>query len=365
MFLLQVTYLKESDPTAAIVAFIVLALLVTYLVVSNIAKHGIGGTGFSSGSKTPRAHFSKGVLRKAAATYGLDQAQTHLLEHIFKKAQVTNPELALANAEVLDRHFKRGIRDIESTSDTEAEADENKALLFSIRATVDSVLGSGTKMVSTRKLPDGQAAVLTGPKGETYPIRIMSAKGDRLLADAPRSSIGAPLRFPRGTRLGVSFYSKTSQGYRFDTKVQGMTESPRGLILELSHSDRVAPLPNRGHRRREVSIACYFALVQILQRAQGKKTVRETIVDDRKSMGTIVDISAGGCAIKSSAAVRTGEYLKIEFDDDRGKTLAAFGRIVRTNKTGGIGGIMHIQFLKTTRKTLNNIYAVVYGYEQD
>jgi len=249
MFPLQVSYLKESDPTAAIAIIIVLGILVTILAITNIAKHGIGGTGFShGGGKVPRAHFSKGALRKAAAAFGLDQAQTHLLEQVFKKAQVVNPEMALTNAEVLDRHFKRGIRDIESNSDTEAEADENKALLFSIRATVDSVLGSGTKIVSTRKLPDGQAAVLTGPKGETYPIRIMSAKGDRLLADAPRSSIGAPLRFPRGTKLGVSFYSKTSQGYRFDTKVQGMTESPRGPILEFSHSDRVTPLPNRGHR---------------------------------------------------------------------------------------------------------------------
>ncbi len=82
-------------------------------------------------------------------------------------------------------------------------------------------------------------------------------------------------------------------------------------------------------------------------------------------MGTIMDVSAGGCAIKSAAAIRTGEYLKVDFDDSQGRTLAVLGRTVRTNKSSGIGGIMHIQFMKVPRRALNAINAMVYGYDQD
>ncbi|MFA6506605.1 MAG: flagellar brake protein [Treponemataceae bacterium] len=365
-FPLQVSYLKESDPQTAIILFGVLGILVAILIVLNISKNGIGSTGGRSGGglKT-RSHFSRWALKKTAAAYGLDSVQTSFLEHIFRKAQVNDPESTLMNPEILDRHFKKAFREIESSAETEAAAEEGKTTLFSIRTTVESAYGSSTRVISTRKLPDGMAAVLTGAKGETYPTRVLTAKGEKLLIEAPKNGVGTVIKFSRGTKFSLSFYTKSSQGYRFDTKAQGTEMTPKGPALELSHSDRVAPLPNRRHRRKEARISCYFSAVQILQRTQGRKIVKETIVDERRAMGTIVDISAGGCALKSAGAIRTGEYIKVEFDDSQGRPLAAFGRIVRTNKTGSVGGVMHIQFLKTTRKTLNAINATVYGYEQE
>lgn len=365
-FPLQVSYFKESDPQTAIILFGVLGVLVAILVVLNISKNGIGSTGFKSGGggKT-RAHFSRWALKKTASAYGLDAPQTTFLEHVFRKAQVTDPESTLMNPEVLDRHFKKAFREIESTAETEAAAEEEKSVLFSIRTTVEAAYGSGARVISTRKLPDGMAAVLTGTKGETYPTRVLSAKGEKLLIEAPKNNVGTVIKFSRGAKLSLSFYTKSSQGYRFDTKAQGTQMTPKGPALELTHSDKVAPLPNRRHRRKETRISCYFSAVQVIQRTQGRKIVKETIVDERRSMGTIVDISAGGCALKSAGAIRTGEYVKVEFDDAQGRPMAAFGRIVRTNKTGSVGGVMHIQFLKTTRKTINAINATVYGYEQE
>lgn len=363
-FPLQVSYFKESDPQTAIILFAVLGVLISILVVLNISKHGVGSAGSGAGGGG-RSRFSRWALKKAASSYSLDSDQTSLLERVFRKAQVTDPESTLANAELLDRHFKRAFRDIEANAETEAASEEEKSVLFSIRAAVDSAQGASARVVSTKKLPDGMAAVLIGPKGETYPTRVISAKGEKLLVEAPKNAVGTTVKFPRGTKLSLSFYTKSSQGYRFDTKAQGTDTTPKGPAVELLHSDRVAPLPNRRHRRKETRISCFFSLVQILQRTQGRKIVKETIVDERRAMGTIVDISAGGCALKSAAAIRTGEYVKVEFDDAQGRSMAAFGRIVRTNKTGAVGGVMHIQFLKTTRKTLNTINSTVYGYDQE
>lgn len=362
LFPLQTVYFKESDPRTATIFLAILGVLIAILVINNIARNGIGGGSLGS---APRSRFSRWALRKAAAGYGLEATQTALLERVFRKAQVLEPETTLANQELLDRHFKRAYKDIEESAETEAIADEEKALLFSIRSAVDQAHSSSARVVSTRKLPAGLTAMLTGPKGETYPTKIISAKGDRLLVEAPKNAIGTSIKIPRGTKLTFSFYTKSSQGYRFESKALSSEVTPQGPALELSHSDRVSPLPNRRYRRKEARISCYFSLVQILQRMKGRKVVKETIVDERRALGTIMDISAGGCAIKSSAAFRTGEYVKIEFDDHAGKTLAAFGRIVRTNRTGSVGGVMHIQFLKTTRKAINTINAIVYGYEQE
>ncbi len=363
-FPLQVSYFKESDPKTAIILFVVLGVLIAILIVLNISKNGIASAGMGSGRKA-RPRFSRWALKRATSSYGLDSAQTGFLEHVFRKAQVTDPESTMENLEVLDRHLKRAFHEIESNAETEAASEEEKSMLFSIRSAVDAAKGSAERIVTTRKLPDGLAAVLTGPKKETYPTRIISAKGEQLLIEAPKDAVGTTIKFARGTKLNLSFYTKSSQGHRFDSKAVGTVALPSGEAIALAHSERIAPLPSRRHPRREARISCYFSLVQILQRAQGRKTIKETIVDDRRSMGTIVDISAGGCAIKSAAALRTGEYVKLEFDDAQGRVMAAFGRVVRTNKTGAVGGVMHIQFLKTTRKTLNAINATVYGYDQE
>jgi hypothetical protein len=364
--LLQVSYLRESDPTLAIILFGIICVLIAVSVIYNFSKHGIGSTGLTTGRlKKAPIRFSGWALRKVAASYGLDSTQTALLDKVFRKAQVSDPKTTLSNPEVVDRHFKRAYREIETTAETEAESENQKTVLFSIRTAVDSTQNSQTRVVSTRRLPDGLAAVLTGGKGETYPVRILSAKGERLLIEAPRSSIGTPVKFSRGAKLTLSFYTKSSQGYRFETRALNMDSTPKGPALELAHTDHVASLPNRRHKRKETRISCYFSLVQIIQHQQGRKIVKETIVDERRAMGTIVDVSVGGCAIKSAAAFRTGEYAKVEFNDSQDRPMAAFGRIVRTNKTGSVGGVMHMQFLKTTRKALNAINATVYGYDAE
>jgi hypothetical protein len=365
-FPLQSVYLQESDPTAAVIVLSILGVLITVLVVSNIAKNGIAtssGMGARSGGGARR--FSRWALRRSAGSYGLDRDQTDLLESVFRDAGVTDPEVTLANPAVLDRHFKRAYRDIEKTAETEEIAEENKSLLFSIRNTIESTQGNSAKISSSRRLSDNMAATLGSLKGETYPIRIITAKGDQLIVECPRSAVGTPLKFSRGAKINLSFYAKSSQGYRFETRVLGVIDTPRGPALQLAHSEKVASLPNRRHKRKQSRLSCFFSLVRIEERTVGKKTEKRTIVDDRRSLGTIMDISAGGCSIKSSAAMPTGGYLKLEFDDPHDRTMAALGRIVRTNRTGSIGGVMHIQFVKVPRRTLNVINAMVYEYDQD
>ncbi|GAB1481610.1 hypothetical protein MASR2M78_04250 [Treponema sp.] len=357
---LQVSYLEESDPRAALILFSVVGIGIVILIILNIRKNGIGG-----GSGSAPRRFSRWAFKRTAASYGLDSIQTNFLESVLRKSNVVDPDATLANAGLLDRYFKRSYRDIDATADTEAVAEENKAILFSIREAIESTQGVSAKVSSTRRLPDGMAANLTSPKGESHPVRIISAKGEQIVIDTPRSAIGTPLRFSKGTKLTLSFYAKSSQGYRFETRVVGQTETARGPALELAHSDKVVSLPNRRHRRKETRLSCFFSLVRIEERRVGKKIEKKSMVDERRSMGTIMDISAGGCSIKSAAAMPTGAYLKIEFDDIQGRTLAALGRIVRTNKAGSIGGIMHIQFAKVPRRTRNAICAIVFSYDQD
>jgi hypothetical protein len=86
------------------------------------------------------------------------------------------------------------------------------------------------------------------------------------------------------------------------------------------------------------------------------------VVDKRRLTGTIMDISIGGCSIKTNVSIPSGTLLKIEcsYDD---MNIATLGQVLRTNRTG-MSTIMHIKFLRVPKRSLNTINALVYEYAE-
>jgi len=129
--------------------------------------------------------------------------------------------------------------------------------------------------------------------------------------------------------------------------------------LQLAHSKQLKKLSQRRFRRKHAAIPCNFFFVYA--ESGGKKLV----VDKRRLTGNIMDISAGGCSIRTKMQMSGGTRLKIEFfQGDSGVSVAALGQVLRTNRSG-INTIMHIKFLKVPRKSMNTINAFVYEYDDD
>ena len=85
------------------------------------------------------------------------------------------------------------------------------------------------------------------------------------------------------------------------------------------------------------------------------------VVDKRKFTGSVLDVSIGGCSIKTNSLVRAGQRLKIEFTREDDSVVVALGEVLRTERSG-TSTIMHVKFLKVPRKSLNSINAMVYDY---
>jgi len=97
-----------------------------------------------------------------------------------------------------------------------------------------------------------------------------------------------------------------------------------------------------------------------VEEGKGKKP-GEMTMDKRRFAGNIMDISIGGCSIKTAVPVNNGQKLKIEFTREDDSIVAALGEVLRTNRTG-TDTILNIKFLKVPRKSLNSINAMVYEY---
>jgi hypothetical protein len=118
------------------------------------------------------------------------------------------------------------------------------------------------------------------------------------------------------------------------------------------------PAP-RKFKRAPAAINCAFAFV-FEGETDARKRRPKLVVDPRRFTGTILDISAGGCSLRTAAAIRAGSLLKLE----AGKPgILCLGQVVRINRAGAADSLTHIKFLKVPRRSFNTINALVFGYD--
>jgi hypothetical protein len=362
------TYFKEDDPMGAMILLGSIGTIVVVALIVNFIKNGIGESpirGSRKGSGVHERRFSIFQIRKIAATYGFDKDQSKLLEYVFKADGVSNPEMVMQNVNSLDRHFKRAYKNIERRGESEEEVQEFLYTLFSIRNTVEAAQGgSGSAASSTRKISENMTAVLSAGPDRTYPVRIRSSKGNNLLVECPKNAVGTPVKFPRGTPVNLAFFTRSSKGFSFATQVLGTVSTPYGPVLQLAHSTKSTAMAQRRFKRKEVFISCDFWLVRIQEQKTGRKIEKKMVVEPRPYGGTVMDISAGGCALKTSSIIPVGSRIKLSFTNAEDFRIAALGQVMRTNRGAGLGIIMHIKFLKITRKSLNAVNAMVFEYDK-
>jgi hypothetical protein len=116
----------------------------------------------------------------------------------------------------------------------------------------------------------------------------------------------------------------------------------------------------RRYIRKEASISCNCSLVNEVDIKQNGKTVKKLVLTHTVFQGTIINISAGGCAIKSSLKIKAGIKLKIDFTLGKSKA-AVLGEIIRINRDVA-GSIFHIRFLQVLPKSFCVINAFIFDY---
>jgi hypothetical protein len=339
---------------AGIGIVVVLLLILNYLKNSNkvdaLNKTAVGDEG--------QRKFSVFTFRRIVANLGLDKEQTNMLEFVLRCDNVTDLVRSFESPMLLDKHFKKAFRLIERTSISHDEMNNRLSVLFATRNIIENKANS-VSTTSTREIPESTAAVLA--VGDVnYPTRVISSKGDSLIVENPLSSTGEPLDLQKGSLVAVSFFPEPNKGFAVDSRVLGTTETIDGHhVLQLVHSGQIKKLSKRRFRRRHTVITTAFYFVN-MEDGKNKKDMLMT-VDKRRFAGNIMDISIGGCSVKTSVPVNSGQKLKIEFTREDDSIIAALGEVLRTTRVG-TDTIMNIKFLKVPRKSLNTINAMVYEY---
>jgi c-di-GMP-binding flagellar brake protein YcgR len=297
------------------------------------------------------------AMRRLIDDIGLNHEQAKMLKFVFKTDEVSDPQRSLVSPALLDQHFRRAYRLLDQPSDNNEETQHKLAVLFSTRNILENA--SIGIITSTRQIKEDTKLTISHAK-EKYNVTVHSSvKNEFLTVDAPKNVLGSRIKIAKGSNVKVLFFSKTNKSYTFETSVLGFVTLHGHHVMQLAHTNNINFLSKRRFRRRQTLIACFMFLVYT--EVSGKK--QRLIVDKRRISGNIVDISIGGCSIKSTIPVKVGVKFKIEFIQGEDKA-AAFGQVLRTNKTG-IYHVIHIKFLRLTQKSMNQINAFVYDYAQE
>jgi hypothetical protein len=356
----QYNYFEKPDPTAtyiglAVFAAIALVLIFyTSIVKKNRAKRG--------GKK----RFKKGAFKRQAAKVGLSKKQTKNIENLLKTHNVENPMRVFDNSAVLDSVIANKLNSLENAKAPPAEKEKIKYELFQLKRLIERSEMLSRVLNSTRQLRLSTKIELTHDNLHKYET-IISANLKKMFAvEVPKNDAQRPVRWPKGTKLVITYLRDDNEIYTFNSRVLGYSTVNKVTTMLLAHAQNVKQSQNRMNRRKELDRPVYFYPVVIVESGSGRKKEKKAVVQqNRRHLGTLLDVSAGGCSIKSSFLFNPGALTRVDFETGYKSQAKALGKIQRIRKTEGKGGIMHIQFTRVSRNNMNKIQSFVYGYTDE
>jgi hypothetical protein len=310
--------------------------------------------------------FSGLTLRSIARNYDLSKEQTKMLEYVFTKDGVSRPREVLADVSAMDRHFKRAYQSIaRKTGRAADDAEVQKQLyqLFSTRNAIEAAPAS-LQHASAPEIGYGTEVVLN-VNGKTYPLKVDTVRGEVIMVECPVNPLGQPLRFQKGTHADLNYFNNMNHGFLQPCRILDVVTAPKKPpILQLLPQGRPKTLFKRKNRRRQVNISCEFWVVTITKTGSGSRAQTTMSVGNRKFVGEILDISPGGCSIRTRGLLKPGLRLKISLEEKK-QNAVVLGQVLRINRGSSITSFVHVKFIKASLKALNIINAVVYRYNED
>ncbi len=351
-------FFTEPDPLDGVIFGGIFIVLVFIAVI---------GTRISA--KTQRTdsggpvRFSRFAFRRAARKTGLNRFQIRLLERLARQQGIAEPKRLLTSRHQLDRAIRRGLRTIDSMDISETEQQQRRFHLLDLRRTLDRIRPEkGETIENTAQLRSGNTLTLITETKAQYDCRLTANAESMLVLEAPKTPGGETIVWDKKTPLKVTFRGGDGTLYGFRSHVLGYRKQRASHQLFIAHSETVRSVQKRKSPRREFRRPAYFYPIRVVQSGRGRNAKREAIVDDsRRDLGTIEDISAGGCALRVRGALKKGSLIKLSFEMERGSPVAVYGK-VRGVDAGYRGNLMHIMFTRVSRANMASILEYVYGY---
>ncbi|MCX7031969.1 MAG: PilZ domain-containing protein [Spirochaetes bacterium] len=344
----------QGTQTNVIWFVVIFGVVVVALLVGAIVSRTRRG-------RTPEEmrRYSRHLFRRTAKSMGLTTVQAETLERLVAATKIRQPFLVFSSPALLDDVLRRGLYSVEANrAGPEEEREARKAVIFGIKQALERNARRGAVLRSTHLVKPGQVVAVGTESGGKFQSRVVSNMKDFLTILAPAAD---GTRWPRGTPVDIYFWREGDAGYTFRSKVLGYDTVKGTSCVLVQHTKTLRKEQRRRARRKELMRACFYYPVRIAD-AGGQR--RAIIEHNLRALGTVVDLSTGGCAIQTMSPFEPGRLVMVEFDIERKTPIRAFGKVRGVRRSGPRGGVMHVMYTRVTRQYLNRICEFVYDFSK-
>ncbi len=348
----EIQFFAQPDPAQTRLTLIVFGAIVLVGTIAALLNSRRGG----SGGKR-----AVGLGRQAKRA-GLTPDQRRALKDLVRTLGLQNPQRLLTNSPYLNHALRQRMDQIDLADLPEAERERQKALLFSVKRTIENAQSSVRVLPSSRHIRIGQAVQVRSAEGDRHDSMVASNVHNGLGIELPYARRGPSMSYRKGTVLQISFVDEHDRMYAFKARVIGFNNVRGASIMFVEHATSIRQTQKRRSPRRAYDRPCYFYPVTVLTTGRGRKQKTQAFVNkNRRIFGRFEDLSAGGCAIRTQVALPKGNILKIDFEGADGTPLSVYGMVRAVEHQRARGRLMHIKFTRVSRKHLNQIQSYVYG----
>jgi len=350
----DIQFFAVPDSNSNRITLIVLGVVVIIGVFGALINRRQGGRGRKGGSR--------GGLNRHAKKLGLTSEQRKALKNLATSLNLQNPERILTNSTYLNHALRRRIDQLDVSDDPEAQREQEKSLLFSVKRTVQNATLKLRVMPSSRQVRIGQLVTIHTAEGTSHESLVTSNVHNGLGIEVPYARRGSSMDWKKGTSLQVSFVVDQDRMFSFRTRVVGYNKAGGASVMYLAHATNIRQSQKRRSPRREYDRPCYFYPVTVIAVGKGRKAKKQAFVNkNRRIFARFEDLSAGGCALRTQVPLTAGSIIKIDFEGTDGTSISVFGRVRGVDRNRARGRLMHIMFTRVSRKNLNQIQSYVYG----
>ncbi|MAG13858.1 MAG: hypothetical protein CMN78_04620 [Spirochaetales bacterium] len=352
-------YVQSADSTTIIAAVVIIGSIFLLLIIGGF----ITSRRERRPSAQPHQKFRKVTFRRRASKAGLSRAQTHTLESIIRMGSVRRPCLLLTNSRQLDISLEKAFSAIDASRASDSVKENQRLALYGIKQSIERRSLQSGSYATTRQLAPNQPISLSLRTGPLFQSRIISILKDGLAIEIPTDSAGNQLRWAKWSSLVVNFWKDNGEGYSFASKVTGYNTVKGKNCAFIQHSNQIKKARQRKFKRKDILRPCYYYPVKIIASGSGRNQTRRAFVDTKKgTLAKIVEVSVGGCSIRSPQVVGKSSLVRVDFETERKSAVSTYGKVMNVRKDGVYGYMMHIMFTKVSKENINRINFYIYDY---
>lgn len=330
-------------------------LIVIYFVVKKITDYR-NSEKFHEKEINRRTKYSD--VQKYAKTNNLTPEDTKILWEVSNITEALNINYLLKSNIAVNELFKKAY---EKMKEKNILSDQKLNNFYVCLYKIELIVAQLKKLTSTRQIPEQSIIFYISDSGEQFPFTVVKNTRDFFIAEIP-DFIATEERKPK-VLIRTRFTFKTSDGlsYNLISRIirYDVSNDEKNLMI-ISHTDQLECQAQRHYKREFFEEICLFSPVK--ENKNSKSDDNKYVESEKKYKGKLTNISAGGCCINTTLPIKENQLIGITLPE-HGIDETIIGIIKRTRKLPNTKFALHIQFIKISLKTKNQIFTLVYKYE--